>query len=102
MENATSNEIAADPARRRPTPACSRPRRRARSLGFEVAIKPHVDVLDGTFRGEIQPARPEAWFASYVPIVEKYAVARPGGRASTFVIGTELTSMSADDAPGAN
>ena len=27
----------------------------ARLLGLEVVIKPHVDVLDGTFRGEIAP-----------------------------------------------
>ena len=42
--------------------------RMAQRLGLEVAIKPHVDVKDGTFRGEIQPLDRAAWFERRPPI----------------------------------
>jgi len=97
METAGSGEVIADPAKTPTDASVLRAARRARSLGFAVAIKPHVDVLDGTFRGEIQPLDREAWFASYLSIVERYASLAQEAKAETFVIGTELTSMSADD-----
>ncbi len=71
--------------------------RKAHELGFdEVMLKPHVDVKDGTFRGEIEPDDRAAWFASYRSMIEHYAdLAREGG-ASLFCVGTELTSMAKD------
>ena len=70
----------------------------ARSLGLEVTIKPHVDVLDGTFRGEIAPASPFEWFASYRRMLTHYAALAEEVGASVLVIGTEFASLSADEA----
>jgi hypothetical protein len=98
METATASEIVSDPAKTPTDESVLTAARRARSLGFEVAIKPHVDVRDGTFRGEIQPLDRAAWFADYAELVERYASLAEEARAKTFVIGTELTSMSGDDA----
>ena len=48
---------------------------------MEVMLKPHVDVIDGTFRGEIEPADRAAWFASYGSMIDHYAdLAERGGR----------------------
>ena len=55
MENATSSEIFADPDKTPTDESVLRAARRARSLGFEVAIKPHVDV--STTRSEARSSR---------------------------------------------
>lgn len=70
----------------------------ARSLGMRVVLKLHVDVADGSFRGDIAPADRAAWFASYTTMVDHYADLAAQGGAEMMVIGTELTSMSTDDA----
>ncbi|MCA1656335.1 MAG: hypothetical protein LC713_01220, partial [Actinobacteria bacterium] len=71
---------------------------RARELGFAVTLKPHVDVQNGSFRGDIQPGDRRAWYAAYRTMMDHYAdLARRGG-AEMLVVGTELTSMSTDTA----
>ncbi|HEY8585076.1 MAG TPA: hypothetical protein VIL49_19105 [Capillimicrobium sp.] len=68
----------------------------ARALGFGVGVAPHVNVRDGTFRGEIAPADRAAWHASHRAMVAHYAeLARQGG-ADLLVVGSELPSMSRD------
>ncbi len=37
---------------------------RAKALGLRTALKPHVDLDDGSWRGHISPSDPAAWFAS--------------------------------------
>lgn len=96
METPESTEIKADPAKTPTDASVLTAAREARRLGFDVAIKPHVDVRDGTFRGEIQPLDREAWFASYGELVDHYAKLAQRAGAKTFVIGTELTSVSGD------
>ena len=66
-------------------------------MGLQVAIKPHVDVVDGTFRGEIQPSDRAAWFESYGNLVDRYAALAQQANADVFVIGTELTTMTGSD-----
>jgi len=97
MERADSSEIVGDPAKTPTDKSVLDAAREARRLGFEVAIKPHVDVRDGTFRGEITPLDRAAWFADYGAIVENYAALAERARAKTFVIGTELTTMATDE-----
>jgi hypothetical protein len=65
----------------------------ARRLGMSLALKPHVDVVGGSFRGVIQPVSVAAWFAAYEAMIDHYAALAARGRARTFVVGTELTSM---------
>ena len=98
MDTADSSAISADPAKTSTDASVLAAARQAEELGLDVMIKPHVDVRDGTFRGEIQPADRAAWFADYQAIVDRYATLAERAGAQTFVVGTELTSMSSDEA----
>lgn len=66
----------------------------AKRLGLDVILKPHVDVLDGTFRGEIEPDDRDAWFDSYSEMMLRYAEVAGQIGAGDLIIGTELTSVS--------
>ena len=68
----------------------------ARSAGLEVILKPHVDVLDGTFRGDIQPADRAAWFQSYKLFIGIYADLAARSGVGYFSVGTELKSLSGE------
>jgi len=96
MQARDSSEVAPDPAKTPTDESVLHAIREARSLGLEVMLKPHVDVVDGTFRGEIEPADREAWFASYGSMIDHYADLAARGGATTFCVGTELTSMATD------
>jgi hypothetical protein len=94
MGAATDSAVTADPQKTPSDASVLHAMATARSLGMTVTLKPHVDVHDGTFRGDIRPASPGAWFASYREMLNRYAdLARQGG-AAMLVVGTELTSMS--------
>jgi hypothetical protein len=96
MDEADSSSIAPDPAKTPTDESVLAAAATARSLGMRVVIKPHVDVRDGTFRGEIQPEDREAWFASYRRLADHYAELAARAGAGELVVGTELTSMSGD------
>jgi len=66
----------------------------AAQRGMTVALKPHVDVLDGTFRGQIAPKDPAAWMRSYTGFVTRMADLATAIGATTFVVGTELETLS--------
>lgn len=66
----------------------------AHSLGMRVVLKPHIEVADGSFRGQIRPGSPATWFATYTVMVERYAALAQQLGAETLVVGTELSSMS--------
>ncbi len=57
-------------------------------LGMKVMLKPHVDCLDGTFRGDII-ASPE-WFESYKKMILRYAKLAENNNVEMFSVGTEL------------
>ncbi|MGA3343824.1 MAG: hypothetical protein ABSC76_03050 [Terracidiphilus sp.] len=72
--------------------------------GIKVALKPHVDSFDGTWRGEFAPpsndtpteaaAWATAWFASYQTFILHYAAIAAENNVDTFVIGCELRELS--------
>ena len=68
----------------------------ARSRGLRVALKPHVDLPDDSWRGDIKPADRAAWFANYQSFVNTYAELAQETGATTFIVGTELASLSTD------
>lgn len=72
---------------------------RIRESGLKVILKPHVDVLDDTFRGDIEPADRDAWFRSYRRFIGHYAEIATAQGADLFVVGTELRSTSSDQGP---
>ncbi|MCQ9207199.1 MAG: discoidin domain-containing protein [Omnitrophica bacterium] len=59
-----------------------------RSLGMKVILKPHVDCLDGTFRGDIVPSK--KWFESYKKMILRYARLAQKNKVEIFAVGTEL------------
>ncbi|UCF70219.1 MAG: hypothetical protein JSW49_08450 [candidate division WOR-3 bacterium] len=66
----------------------------ARALGYGVMLKPHVDVEDGTFRGDIFPADIDSWFGSYEQfILHNAGIAQLTG-VEIFCIGTEFKRLS--------
>lgn len=64
------------------------------ALGLKVMLKPHVDVRDGTWRGQIAPADPGAWFASYAEFMDHYVAIAVEKRVEMICVGTELATMS--------
>jgi uncharacterized protein (TIGR03437 family) len=64
--------------------------------GIKVMLKPHVDVSDtaGTWRGNINPTDPDAWFASYTNFVVQYAQMAESQKVEMLCIGTELKTVS--------
>jgi hypothetical protein len=97
MAKATSSEIRADPSLTPTDTALRTAARTAGSLGMRVVIKPHIDVRDGTFRGDIAPASRSRWWHAYRIMLRHYAALAEQEGAAMLEVGTELTSMSADE-----
>ena len=68
--------------------------RRARRLGMEVTLKPHLNMRDGTYRGEIEPRDVVAWFTEYRRLLRVYADMAERTGARELVVGTELEGVS--------
>jgi glycosyl hydrolase family 113 len=62
-------------------------------LGLKVMLKPHVDVRDGSWRGNIRPTDVGAWFASYDAFMSHYASLAQANGVDLLDVGTELVTM---------
>jgi hypothetical protein len=90
QDSPRSEEPKADPSRT-PTPvAVSDIVLKAKSLQFQVALKVHVDLDDGGWRGSIDPPDPDRWFESYGNLLVAWATVAEAMGADQFVVGTEL------------
>ncbi|GEM_PF-2666982 len=67
--------------------------RYAKSIGLKVGLKPMVDSRDSTWRGEFQPANPDAWFQSYKDFILNYARLAQAEGVDYIAIGTEFTKL---------
>ena len=65
------------------------------SYGIKVMLKPHVDVSDGlnSWRGNIDPADPDTWFANYTQFIVYYAQMAESLKVEMLCIGTELKTV---------
>jgi hypothetical protein len=63
------------------------------AAGLEVMLKPHVDPLDGSWRGQIAPADVAAWFESYAAFMLHYATIAREEDVEMLCVGTELVTM---------
>jgi hypothetical protein len=61
--------------------------------GLTVFLKPQVDSVDGTFRGDFAPSNVAAWFASYQTFILHYAQIASQNKVGGLIIGTELVSL---------
>lgn len=96
MKRADSNRIESDSSKTPDDAGLSQAISSARQDGLKVMVKPHVDVLDGTFRGDIQPSDRTAWFESYERFISRYADLAAAGGAEMYSVGTELESLSTE------
>jgi hypothetical protein len=96
QETATSSAIAPDPQKTVSDASLVAGLRQARAAGLDVVVKPHVDVMDGSFRGEIRPDDYDAWFADYRVLLLHYARIAQAAGAPLLVIGDELTGVQGD------
>jgi hypothetical protein len=62
----------------------------AQDQGLMVAIKPHVDLDDGSWRGMISPPDAAVWFDSYRQFLLPWAGLADSVGATLFMVGTEL------------
>jgi len=65
---------------------------KAHELNMKVALKPMVDVVDGTWRGQIQPTSWTLWFQNYRNFINYYADLAQANNVQLFEVGTELRS----------
>lgn len=64
-----------------------------KSKGMRVIFKPHVDVLDDSWRGDINPENKAEWFKSYTDFIAYYAQLAEKHDAEMLIVGTEFKSM---------
>jgi hypothetical protein len=79
--------------------------------GITVVLKPHVDSIDGTWRGEFtwpssdtttaaQQAWLTAWFTSYQSFILHFAQIAANNNVGTLVIGTEFEKLTGNTCAG--
>jgi hypothetical protein len=93
MDGRESDAIRAHPSRTPTDEAVTQAIQDLHNLGLKVMLKPHVDVLDGTWRGSIRPGNDSAWFASYAAFIVHYAALAQATGAELVCVGTELATL---------
>lgn len=68
--------------------------RDAHSRGLQVMLKPHVDALNGQWRGDFNPSNPAAWFQSYTQFILHYAQIAQEEGVELYCMGTEFKTIS--------
>jgi hypothetical protein len=94
MSDRRSVTIASHPTQSPSDQAVRRAIQEMRAMGLRVMLKPHVDSMDGYWRGQIAPSDPGAWFASYAEMMDHYATLAEDTGAEMLCVGTELVTMS--------
>jgi len=77
----------------------------AHSLGMNVVLKPHVEVLTGDWRGNISfsdEADWQAWFVSYNQFLGHYLDLAQANHVEAVIIGTELKKTESREADWRN
>lgn len=68
----------------------------AKEKGFSILLKPHVDIVDGSWRGQIDPSNLSAWQTSYREFILHEAELAEELGIETLAIATELKTRSGD------
>lgn len=96
MSSSQANRIAPDPDKSPSDSSLDRAISWSRQAGLQVILKPHVDVIDDSYRGEIRPANFDRWFRSYGDFIDHYATYASARSVDLFVAGTELKTVSTE------
>ena len=67
--------------------------RDVKANGMTAVLKPHIDLQSGQWRGNLEPANIDAFFANYKAFLLDYARMGEENGADMLVIGTELTRL---------
>src|SRR5262245_15616958 len=96
QQDASSNVIARhpDPNKDHSDARIRTALRDAHSRGLRVMLKPHVDALNGQWRGDFNPGNPTAWFQSYTQFVLHYAQIAQEEGVELYCMGTEFKTIS--------
>jgi hypothetical protein len=65
----------------------------AHARGLKVLLKPHVDSLDGKWRGEFRPRNVRRWFRNYQALLVHYAGLAAVSGVDMFSVGCELDTL---------
>lgn len=96
MRTPNANRIKPDPGKTPSDDGLIQAMTWAKEAGLKVVLKPHVDVLDESYRGEIQPSNRAIWYRQYEKFIDHYASIAASNQNEMFVVGTELKTMSTD------
>src|SRR4029079_12322054 len=61
---------------------------------IKVMLKPHVDAVNGQWRGDFNPTNADAWFQSYTQFIVQYAQLAQAEGVEGLVMGTEFKTIS--------
>jgi hypothetical protein len=96
MQTSNANQIAPQEGKSPTDDSLAQVIKWIREQGMQVVLKPHVDVIDDSYRGDIQPSNRDAWFRSYGSFIDHYASFASSQSLDLFVVGTELKTMSSE------
>ncbi len=71
--------------------------RMAQGHDIRITLKPHVDVRDGSWRGNIRPDDIQGWFEQYTDFITALARLAESWQIPQLVVGTELVGLSGRD-----
>ena len=76
--------------------------RNAREHGLRVLLRPllnenNIAIINGAWRGSIEPQSVSSWFRSYYGFLKPYLIAAQQSGANAFNIGAELDSLAPDE-----
>ena len=96
MKSATASRVAPDPDKTPTDESLETVIGWIQDAGLKVILKPHIDVIDDAYRGDIQPVDRDLWYRSYDEFINHYATFATDRSVDLFVIGTELKTLSAE------
>lgn len=94
MPTEKDNEVFSHPARSATEADLRKILSAARQRGLRTALKPHVDCLNGVWRGFIDPEKPDKWFMTYGYYLSRMAKIATEEKCDFLVIGTEFKAIS--------
>jgi hypothetical protein len=94
MDSPASNVIYSDSAKTHTDDEIIRTIQETHSRTMKVLLKPHIDVQDGTWRGNISPSDSAVWCVNYTNFITHFAEIAQNTGVDLFSVGTELASMS--------
>jgi hypothetical protein len=98
MDSPTSSSLAPDPQRTPSDAAILHALATARTAGMEVALKPQVGIRTGNWIGYAHPGDSAAFWGDYRTMLLHYADLAEQGGATLLVVGTEMGTLSGDEA----